>query len=84
MKIDQKNNDSAFDLVRTPNGIYLRDGRAIPSADYATLGVNNRQSVVAVHARDDLGKGFIGVERGVDVEQGVLELVRSRCARQSE
>ena len=62
-------------MVTTPDGVYLRDGRAIPSADHATLGIDNRQSVVAVHACGDLGKGFIGVERRVDVEQGVLELV---------
>jgi len=62
-------------MVLTPDGVYLSDGRPIPSADNTSLGVNHRQPIVGVHNGDDLGKGILGAEQRIDVEEGVLELV---------
>jgi hypothetical protein len=74
MQISNKDS-SPFDLVLTPDGVYLSDGRPIPSADNTSLGVNHRQPIVGVHNGDDLGKGILCAEQRIDVEEGVLELV---------
>lgn len=60
---------SRFDLRLMPDGVYLSDGRAIPSRDHPGLSVNNGQSVIDVHeAVDDVEGRLCGV-LGVHVEQ---------------
>lgn len=70
-------NAATFDLRHVPDGIYLRDGRAIPVAHDATMGIDDGKAVVNVHGRSNNGEGLRGVVIGMDVEQRVLELVPS-------
>ena len=42
-------NDSSFDLRLAPDGVYLGDGRFVPSRGNASTSVDNNKSVVTVH-----------------------------------
>ena len=62
-------NAERFALRREPNGVYLVDGRAIPSTDNATGSVNDSESIIDIHVLDDMGVGLLGSQIGVDIEK---------------
>jgi len=60
---------SRFALVRRPDGVYLSDGRAIPSADNPRLCVDHGEPVAPVHVGLDEGERLSGAVLGAHVEQ---------------
>ncbi len=67
-----------FELRRGPDGVYRIDGRAVPIADESSEGrvaVDDRQSIVRVASLPNMGVGFLGVARGMDVKERKLKLV---------
>lgn len=67
-------NAARFDLRRQPNGVYLIDGRAIPTAYDTALGIDDAKPVVLVHDADNSGVRLLWGELGVDPKQRELEL----------
>lgn len=57
-----------FALRRGPNGVYLSDGRFIPSRNDATAGVDNSQAVIDVHGQGDIRERGMGVLGRIDVK----------------
>lgn len=62
-------NKDRFSLRVKPDGVYLGDGRAIPSANNSAAGINYCEPVIDVHGSNDSGVGLLGCKAGVDVEK---------------
>ena len=58
-----------FALRVEPDGIYLADGRMIPSRYNPAACVDDGQLIVPVHRRVNDGVGLLGTVSGVDIKQ---------------
>lgn len=58
-----------FRLRHGPNGVYLSDGRFIPSRDHAAAGIDDREPVVDIERSGDNRECGVGILGRVDVKK---------------